>query len=63
MAKGYDLDGELNSSVRRLRNAGVQARMVRAQAAYGIIWVDDAYLGSALDVLRNAGFDASEFPS
>jgi len=59
--EGYDLDGELTGSVQCLKNAGIQPRTARPQVAYGIIWVDDEYLGPGLHALSRGGFDASEF--
>jgi hypothetical protein len=50
---------ELQASIACLRNAGIAARNAVIGGSCGLIWVDDQTILTAVEALRNAGFQAT----
>jgi hypothetical protein len=57
---GYEVGRELHTAILCLRNAGIHARNAVTGRMCAIIWVDDQKTVTAVDALRNSGFEATE---
>ncbi len=57
--EGREIGPELIRCIACLRKSGIHARSALAERASVVIWIDHEKISTAVEVLRNSGFEAS----